>query len=54
MTNILRQSSRPKQNDIIEPIKTLAKCLNPSPSSPIENLVWAKLEEYPWLPRKKF
>jgi len=47
----MEQSSRTKKNnDLIEPIRTLARsdCV-----ISVGTLVWGKLEEYPWWPGKQ-
>ena len=48
-TNV-KQSSRPKRGDIVEPMKTLARS---DSDISVGTLVWGKLEGYPWWPGKE-
>jgi len=48
-TNV-KQSSRSKRGDIVEPVKTLDR---PGSVISVGTLVWGKLEGYPWWPGKE-
>jgi len=50
MDYIMEQQSRPKRNDLIEPVRNLAQS---NSIILVGTLVWGKLEEYPWWPGNK-